>query len=65
MKDWKLLIIVLVVTGLGVALLLVQVAVPLFRYEPALVVNRENPSGVNVSSFYGSLCWSTTLVYKI
>ena len=55
MKDWKLFIIVLVITGLGLAVLLVQLIVPSFRFKPSLVVNRENPSGVNVSSFYGHL----------
>ena len=55
MKDWKLFIIVLMITGLGLAVLLVQLIVPSFRYEPALVVDRGNPSGVNVSSFYRCL----------
>ena len=45
------MIIVLVFVGTAIALLLLQVIVPPFRYDPNLQVNRENP-GLNVSSLY-------------
>ena len=50
MKDWKLLIIIFAIVGLGVAILLLRIIIPRIGVNVTLSVAIDNPRGVNVSS---------------
>ena len=50
LTDWKLIVIVLVITGVAVTLLLIGEAVPNLRGVVVLVEDAEQQYGMNVSS---------------
>ena len=52
LTDWKLIVIVLVITGVAVILLLIGEAVPYLRSNVVLVEDAEQKYGENVSIFF-------------
>ena len=49
-KDWQLILVTLVVTGSGVVLVSLQVAVPQFRPDLELIPDEEAGIELNVST---------------
>ena len=47
-KDWQLILATLVVTGCGVILVVLQVAVPQFRADPELISDVESGNKLTV-----------------
>ena len=52
LTDWKLIVIVLVITGVAVTLLLIGEAFPYLRSNVVLVEDAEQKYGENVSIFF-------------
>ena len=52
LTDWRLVVIVLVITAVAVLLLVIEEAVPYLRGEAILVEDRESSHGVNVRASY-------------